>query len=96
MRGGGLLVLCCRGLVDIEGVAAPADQGAARSNSRAIATSRNVDMWDAAATEWQQTSTTQHQRLRSALVTMPPEGRSHERLVIAATRTRTVCPMRTS
>ena len=54
------LVLCCRSLVDIEGVAAPADQGAARSNSRAIATSRNVDMWDVAAAEWQQTSATQH------------------------------------
>jgi hypothetical protein len=56
----GSLVLCCRSLVDIEGVAAPADQGVARSNSRAIVTSRNVDMWDSAAAEWQQTSATQH------------------------------------
>ena len=55
------LVLCSRSLVVTEGVAAPRDQGAATSNGNAIARSRNKDMWDADAAEWQQTSATQQQ-----------------------------------
>ncbi len=54
------LVMCSRSLVVTEGVAAPRDQGAATSNSNAIARSRNKDMWDADAAEWQQTSATPH------------------------------------